>query len=117
MPIYIKSLKECLIETYTSIVFSVKEMGDTSGLDTCVTGIFGYLEKLSTQAGNDLDFMKQVLALITDLAGLYGRKIQALLTAEFVAKMLAVLEASANKEHKKIAQWSQKVINKALSSN
>ncbi len=117
MPAYIRSLKECLIETYTNVVFCVKEAGDTSTLDLYVKDIFQYLEQLSTQAESDLEILKLVAGLVGDFGGLYGKKIQQLLTAGFVAKVIGTLERSPQREHKKVARWSQNVITKALSSN
>ena len=110
-----KALKESLIETYTSVVFSAKEAADTSLLDPYVGDIFQYLSLLSSdEHNNDLDFVKSIVGLLGDLTGLYGKKVQHLLGLPFVSQIIGILDRSTNKEHRKVARWTLNVITKSL---
>lgn len=112
---YIKALKESILESYTGIIITVKELQTTSILDPYVGDLFQYLNILSgTEHADTLDFVKLLVGLVGDLANLYGKKIQPLLIAPFVMKIIDLLKKSAVKEYRQLATWAQKSVSIAL---
>jgi hypothetical protein len=96
-------------------VFSLKEINETSVLDPYISDLFQYFSLLyAANASNNVELMKSILALIGDIAGLYGKKIQTLLVLPFVSTLTDAFMKSSNKEYKKIANWTKVSIEKAL---
>lgn len=107
-----QSLKETIIESYTSIVYGVSEGHDTSILDIYINDITQFLTSVSN-AEIENDFAKQIAGLIGDIANLYGGKVQSFIQLPIVKVLLKKLEQSPIREYKQTAKWLQAGINKA----
>jgi len=111
---YIQKLKENIIEAYIGIVYGVKEAHDTSILDTYVPDMFKYLETICNgEIGEDMEFIKQIVGLIGDLADLYGGRIKDLLIQPFITRIIGIISKATNKEYKQVAEWTKLCIAKA----
>jgi hypothetical protein len=112
---YLRNLKLTIVECYTSIVYGVKDSGDTSIFDLYVTELFQYLN-LACNAGlaDTFDSVKTALGLVGDLAGLYGNKIQQLIQAPFISRLLSIAEKGVGRENQQFARWAKNSLAKAL---
>ena len=95
-------------------MYAFKDTGDTAIFDAYVPELFEYLNR-SYNAGltDTFDSLKTVLGLIGDLASLYGSKIQHLLGAPFIPRLLSLAEKGVGKENQQFARWAKGVISKA----
>lgn len=105
-----QSLKECLIESYTGIVFGVKEAKDTSILDLFVNDIFEYLSILCNDDSLSLPMAKSIAGLIGDIAQLYGKKVENLLKSGFMIRLKQILASSHQKDCADTYQYLLKAI-------
>jgi hypothetical protein len=110
MPRYMQNLKESIIEGYIGLLHGVRESKDPSTLDGFVSDIFGYLHRLYTITGDNLEFLKAIVGLIGDFAVLYGKKLEPLLQADFVSSAIAQLDRSNLKAHKETVAFATKAI-------
>lgn len=112
---YIKNLKESLLESYTGIVLGVKGSPATSAIDPYVNEIFQYLNLLCPQEpAPSLELSKSIAGLIGDLAEIYGIKAAPLLTQPFVERIIGLLDKSSAKDHRQLARWVRGVLLKIL---
>ena len=110
-----QSLRENIVESYTGIVFGVKEANEPVLFYAYVGGVFEYLSHLcSGDLSNNMDLVKGVAGLIGDIADLYGKKVQSYLTLPFVQKVIRMLGESRTKDHSDAANWANAAITKAL---
>lgn len=113
MPSYINTLKESLVESYTGIVFGVKEGKDTSILDPFISDIFAYLNTMCTQDPVlDNHLAKLVAGLVGDVVALYGKIAVNLVKAPFIQRVIQVLLAAPQKDCRDAADYMQKNISK-----
>ena len=112
---YLRSLKLTIIECYTSIVYGLKDGGDTSIFDPYVNDVFQYMA-LACAAGlsDSIDSVKTILGLVGDLADLYGKKVQNLLTLPFIPHLLGLADKTVGKEYKQFSRWVKNAIAKAM---
>ena len=95
----------------------MKEIRDTTVLNPYVEGLLRYLEQLANEGnGANLEFMKSILSLVADLAVLYGKTIRQVLELGFVSRTIEALNNSSQKEHKRVARWAKKTIDKTLNN-
>lgn len=110
---YVQSLKEAIIEAYTSLVYGVKVAQDTIIMDFYLPDIFKFIECLCE---GDLDlpqeFLKNIVGLVGDIGDLYGTRVKDLLLQPFVKRMVGVLSKITNKDCQHVANWANAVIKK-----
>ena len=115
MPLYLQNLKESIIESYTGIVFGVKDSLDTSVLKPYVPAIYDYIYRLcSTNAAYEIDFIKSIVGLIGDVSSIFGREYKSYITQPHISKLINILESNPTKDYQAIANWAKTSINKAL---
>jgi hypothetical protein len=107
------TLKESLVESYTGIVFCVKEGKDTSILDPFISDIFNYLNTLCMQESVlDPLLAKLVAGLVGDVVALYGKIAINLVKAPFIERVKHVLLALPQKDYRDACEYMQKNIAK-----
>jgi importin subunit beta-1 len=112
---YIKNLKESIIESYTGVVLGIKGSPVTSAIDPYVNDIFQYLNLLCPQEPTpSLDLAKSIAGLIGDFAEIYGAKAAQLLSLPFIERIIGMLEKSSAKDHRQLARWVRGFLIKIL---
>eukprot|EP00831_Metopus_contortus_P012421 TRINITY_DN14_c0_g1_i5.p1 TRINITY_DN14_c0_g1~~TRINITY_DN14_c0_g1_i5.p1 ORF type:complete len:193 (+),score=35.28 TRINITY_DN14_c0_g1_i5:104-682(+) len=115
MPAYIQNLKESIVESYTGIVFGVKESQDTSIFDPYVPDLFQFIQCLcSEEISSNMEVVKGIVGLIGDLSDLYGKKVAQFVSLPYVHHIIGILDKSTLKDHKQTANWANVSVAKAL---
>ena len=115
LPLYVQQLKECLVDSYTGIVYGMKEANDRTGLQNYSRGIFQFLAVICADVESiNIEFLRSVCGLVGDIADFIGPSVRSYLGDHFIQKMIKRLEASPSKEHRTVATWATTSISKAL---
>jgi len=113
---YVQSLKEVIIDAYTSLVYGIKIAQDTTVMDFYLSDIFKFIECLCEGDLNiSQEFLKNIVGLIGDIGDLYGVRIKDLLLQPFVKRIVGVLSKITNKDCQHVANWTNAVIKKVTS--
>ena len=114
LPIYIKNLKEAIIEGYTGIVYGINVAKDTTIMNPYIEDIFKYIECLCvTDPNMEQDFLKSIVGLIGDIGDLYGNLIKEILNLPFITRIVGILSKATNKDCKNVADWAKNAIERA----
>lgn len=115
LPIYLQQLKETLIESYTGIVFGIKEANEPAALEEYVQGIFTFLLTISSDIDHmDLESLRSICGLIGDIASFLGPRVKMYVAGPQIQNMIKRLDSYGNKDQKNVALWANTSVAKAL---
>lgn len=114
MPSYISNLTDSIIESYTGIIYGLKEAKNSDSLDPFVPKLFEFLTALCQNMEiMKPDLQKAVGGLIGDLIDLYDTRAKTFAQSPFLTKLMQILEESKLKDHMQVAKWLKNCITKA----
>jgi hypothetical protein len=104
---YLSSLRESLIECYTSLVHGVGKSKFREPLVQYAPNIFNFLNTILGKAFNpSKNTIKNVCGLIGDIAACIGPNIKDLLRSQFVEQVVITMQNDHDPDNREIAQWT-----------
>jgi len=113
---YLIQLRFCLVETFTSIAFAMKDCNKHKEFATYVPSIFEFIKTIMTdkyQPSNEL--VKSSIGFIADMCTCYGKEIKVLVHQNYVFENLNKLKNLKSKKLADFVNWVEEVFKIVIS--
>lgn len=115
---YLKQLTECIIETYTVLVYAVDDVDSQDILQRYVDDIFKFLGFVGSDLKEaDISLIKDTCGLVGDLANLYKGKITRYLSMPYIKEMIDMVKCVGSVDCVKHASWVNNAISNAVNQS
>jgi len=109
---YLEQLRDVVLESYVCFVHAIEESPKQNDLINHLPNIIEFLKKTCNEVFNPtVDFLRNALALITDVGHFFGEKVRNLVKTEFTITLINILNKfSRIEENQKIISYAQNVL-------
>jgi importin subunit beta-1 len=109
---YLEQLRDVVLESYVCFVHATEESPRQNDLIKHLPTIIDFLKKTCNQTFNPtVDFLRNALALITDIGHFFGASVRNLVKTDFTIELINILNNfSKFEENQKIIQYAQNVL-------